>query len=55
MTSIELSYEDGVADERARIIDLISGFKVADMQSEEPGSNLIEFPTEDLIAAINGE
>jgi hypothetical protein len=55
MTSIQLSYEDGIADEKARIIEIVRGFKVADMPSEQPGNNLIQFPLEDLVAAINGE
>ena len=55
MTSTELSYEDGIADEKARIIEIIRGFVVADMQSDQPGNNLIQFPLEDLVAAINGE
>jgi hypothetical protein len=55
MTSIELSYEDGIADEKARIIELIRDFKVADRNSEQPGNSLIEFPLEDLVSLINGE
>jgi hypothetical protein len=55
MTSIELSYEDGVADERARIIELIRDFKIADMPSERPGNSLIKVPLEGLVELINGE
>jgi hypothetical protein len=55
MTSTELSYEDGVADEKARIIEIVRGFKVGDIHSEQPGNNLIQFPLEDLVSAINGE
>ena len=55
MTSTELSYEDGVADEKARIIEIVRGFRVADKESPQPGNALIEFPLEDLVAAINGE
>jgi hypothetical protein len=55
MTELNQSYEDGVQSEKARIIELIRGFKVADKNSEQPGNNLIQFPLEDLIALINGE
>jgi hypothetical protein len=55
MTSIEPSYEDGIADEKARIIELIRAFEVADMESLETPKKLIKFPLEDLIALIDGE
>jgi hypothetical protein len=55
MTSIELSYEDGVSDEKARIIELIRDFKIADMPSERPGNSLIKVPLEGLVELINGE
>lgn len=54
MTEINLSYEDGIEAERARIIELILDFHVLDQESSEPGRT-IKFPLEDLVAAINGE
>jgi hypothetical protein len=55
MTELNQSYEDGVEAERARIIELIRGFRVGDINSEQPGNNLIQFPLEDLVSLINGE
>jgi hypothetical protein len=55
MTELNQSYEDGIADEKARIIEIIRSFRVADKESPEPGNALIQFPLEDLVSAINGE
>jgi hypothetical protein len=55
MTELNQSYEDGVEAEKARIIELIRAFEVADMESLETPKKLIKFPLEDLIALIDGE
>jgi hypothetical protein len=54
MTELEQAYQEGESAERARIIEIIRGFKVKDMESPET-DRLISFPTEDLVSAINGE
>ena len=54
MTELEQAYADGVAAERDRIIEIIRGFDVLDMQSPETRT-IIKFPTEDLVLAIIGE
>jgi hypothetical protein len=55
MTELNQSYEDGIEAEKARIIDLILNFQVADMESLDRPGILIKFPLEDLVALINGE
>jgi len=54
MTELEQAHEEGVSAERARIIEIIRGFEVIDMEFPETGRT-ISFPTEDLVSAINGE
>jgi hypothetical protein len=54
MTELEQAYQEGVSAERARVIEIISGFEVLDMEFPETGRT-ISFPTEDLVSAINGE
>jgi len=54
MTELEQAYQEAVEAEKARIIEIIRNFEVADMQHPET-SNTIQFPNEDLISAINGE
>jgi hypothetical protein len=54
MTELEQAHEEGVSAERARIIEIIRGFEVIDMEFPETGRR-ISFPTEDLVSAINGE
>lgn len=54
MTELEQAYQEGVEAEKARIIEIIEGFKVVDTEFPETGRT-ISFPTEDLVASINGE
>jgi len=54
MTELEQAYQEGESAERARIIKIIRGFKVIDMEFPETGRT-VSFPTEDLVSAINGE
>lgn len=54
MTELEQAYQEGVKAEKARIIEIIKGFEVLDMEFPETGRT-VSFPNEDLIAAINGE